>query len=192
MIRPLLIAMAAVLATLALAGCDEAGEQAALPPPVELTREAVGHYCNMIVVDHLGPKAQVHLSDREEPLFFTSVRDLVAFSMLPDEPRNIAALYVNDMARASWDNPEPGTWIEAREALFVIGSSRRGGMGALETVPFSERAAAETFAARHGGEVVAFSEIPRDYVLGAPAAPTEGHGHHGSHLSPAPSEGKQQ
>jgi copper chaperone NosL len=47
----------------------------------------------------------------------------------------------------------------------------QGGMGAPETVPFSSRTAADKFAAEHGGQVVMFDSIPRDYVLGSePAA----------------------
>jgi copper chaperone NosL len=39
-------------------------------------------------------------------------------------------------------------------------------MGAPEAVPFSDKAAAEAFQIAHGGEVVRFADIPRDYVLG--------------------------
>ena len=153
-----------ILAGLILTGCGES-EQAAKPAPQDLTREAIGHYCNMIVADHLGPKAQIFLRTRAEPVWFTQVRDAIAFTLLPDEPKNLAAVYVNDMARADWDRPEPGTWIEAREAVYVIGSARRGGMGALEAVPFGDPEAAHAFAARHGGRVVAYADIPVDYIL---------------------------
>ncbi len=136
------------------------------PPPAELTREAIGHYCNMIVQDHKGPKGQIFLSGKPEPIWFSSVRDTLAFTLLPEEPKDIAAIYVNDMGRASWDQPEAGTWIEAKVAWYVIGSTRQGGMGAPEAVPFSKRPDAEGFAAAHGGRVVAFSEIPSDAILG--------------------------
>jgi copper chaperone NosL len=162
-----------------LAGCDDA-EDAPPPPPAELTRAAIGHYDHMVVLDHEGPKAQIHLESREEPVWFSSVRDAFAFSMLPEEPRDIAAIYVSDMGRAaSWADPGPDTWIEARDADFVIGSRMRGGMGAEEPVPFDEEEAARAFAAEHGGEVVPFAEVPKDYVLGATATaaapPGEGH-----------------
>ena len=64
----------------------------------------------------------------------------------------------------------------------MIGSRARGGMGAEETVPFSDRAAAEKFAAENGGRVVAFADVPREYVLGsaeASAAPVP-HAQHGA------------
>jgi len=154
----------ALLAAVLLAACDEPAEVAA-PAPQELTREAIGHYCNMIVADHKGPKGQIFLADREAPIWFSSVRDTIAFTLLPDEPKNIAAIYVTDVGRASWDSPEPHTWTDARAAWYVIGSDRRGGMGAPEAVPFADMGAAKDFAEKHGGHVVAFSDIPETAIL---------------------------
>jgi copper chaperone NosL len=71
------------------------------------------------------------------------------------------------MAKApDWERPGAENWIDATEAFFVIGSSRRGGMGAEETVPFSTESAAADFTAQNGGRVVRFADIPGDYVLG--------------------------
>lgn len=159
-----------------LAACDD---ENTVPPPQELSADDISHYDQMLVVDHAGPKAQIILESREDPVWFSSVRDAFAFYLLPEEPRDIAAIYVTDMGKAqSWENPGPGTWIEAREAAYVIGSDMRGGMGAEEPVPFGEPAAAEAFAAEHGGEIVEFEGVPDDYVLGATAEPA--HGSHGT------------
>ncbi len=168
-----------LLAAPILAACSEE-TAASLPAPRELTREATGHYCGMIVADHPGPKAQLFLRSRAEPVWFSSVRDAFAFKMLPDEPKDIAAIFVNDMGGATdWQSPKPGTWIDARKAHFVIGSARRGGMGQQEAVPFSSAEAAKAFAAAHGGRVVAFDAVPRSYVL---SEDTAGAGaHRGSH-----------
>lgn len=160
--RALPVAFTAALA----AGC---GDSEMPPPPAELTRDAVGPYCGMIVADHAGPKGQIFIEGISEPLWFSSVRDAVAFTMLPEEPKRIAAIYVNDMGRASWEAPEPGTWIEARDAWYTIETGRTGGMGAPEAVPFADRPAAEAFAAAHGGRVAAFDDIPQAFILGAPA-----------------------
>ena len=98
----------------------------------------------MLLIDHDGPKGQIHLASREDPLWFSSVRDTIAFLRLPEEASDVTAVYVNDMAQAkSWDQPEDGAWVEAREAWFVLGSDRVGGMGAPEAVPFSAKNAAE-------------------------------------------------
>ena len=156
-----------VLAALLLSACAEDDPQLAAkaPAPNALTRDAIGYYCNMIVADHLGPKGQVLISGRDEPLWFSSARDTIAFTLLPGEPKNIAAIYVNDMGRASWDYPQNDTWIDAREAWYVIGSNRMGGMGAQEAVPFAVKADAESFVNQYAGQTVAFADVPRDYVL---------------------------
>lgn len=152
---------------MALAACGESRDSADLPSPQEPTREAVGHYCGMIVVDHAGPKGQIFLEGEPKPIWFSSVRDTLAFTMLPEEPKTVVAIYVNDMAKVkTWDQPEPGTWLDATKAVFVVGSDARGGMGALETVPFSTKEAAERFRSVHGGSIYAFSEIPERFVLG--------------------------
>ncbi len=154
-----------VVGVAVLSGC---GDKAVPPDPVALTREASGHYCQMIVVDHPGPKAQVFEVGRSEPVWFSSVRDALFYLRLPGEAQRVSATYVHDMGKASsWERPQDdGIWIEAAAALYVIGSSRRGGMGARETVPFGEKSEAETFARRFGGSVVAFDDIPTDYILG--------------------------
>ena len=155
-----------------LSACGEP-EVAEVPSPVEPTRDAIGYYCSMTVVDHPGPKGQIHLAGKTQPVWFSSVRDTVAFTMLPEEPKDITAIYVNDMGRAkTWARPEAGTWLRARDAWYVVGSSRRGGMGAPEPVPFGNQDAARTFAGEHGGRVVAFIDIPRAAILGTEDAET--------------------
>ena len=183
------VAIAAMSAlALFLASCGGEEQTAEAPPPaLEVTAEAVGHYCGMQVTTHDGPKGQIHLASREDPVWFTSVRDTVAFTRLPEEPKDIAAIYVNDMAKAQeWNQPEEGTWMDAREAWFVIESERRGGMGAPEAVPFSDEMAAEGFRAQHGGKLVRFDDIPDDYVLGpvdlgSDEAEAPAHGAHEAH-----------
>jgi copper chaperone NosL len=137
------------------------------PAPQELTADAVGYFCNMTVIEHQGPKGQIFLTDREQPLWFTSVRDTLAFTLLPGEPKNIAAIYVTDMGRATWDAPEPGTWMDARTAFYVLGSDRVGGMQVPEVVPFAKKEDAEQFIKRHGGVMSAFDSIPRESVVGS-------------------------
>ena len=152
------------LALLLLAGCGE--EEAALPDPVRLTAEAVGHYCMMTVLDHEGPKAQIHLEGIPEPLFFVQVRDALAYAKGPERSAELRAIYVSDMGAApSWAEPGPDNWVLAQGASFVVGGNVRGGMGAPEIVPFSSAEAAARFAGRHGGKVRAFADIPDAAVL---------------------------
>lgn len=177
---------------LLLAGCGDEPAAKAPPPPHTLTADAVGKYCGMALVEHPGPKGQIILASQAAPVWVSSARDAIAFTLLPEEAKDIRAIYVSDMGKApSWADPGADNWVEARSAVFVIDSSMRGGMGAPETVPFSDRAAAGRFAAEHGGRVVTFADIPHEYVLGsgeagatagsegAPPPPPEGmsHGH---------------
>ena len=153
-----------LLALAFLAGCEN---EAVLPPPFALTREASGNYCGMIIVDHPGPKAQVHEKDLTKPLWFSSVLDALVYLKLPGEAQRVIAVYVQDMGSgASWQRPiENVHWIKADEALYVIGSKRRGGMGAREAVPFSKRGEAVAFSKKNGGQIVTYADIPTDYIL---------------------------
>ena len=158
--RPLL-----VLALLALAACRT--ETAALPDPVALTEESVGHYCQMNLFEHPGPKAQVHLDGMPYPIFFSQVRDAVAYQRMPEQSAIIAATYVNDMGAsgATWEEPGAENWIAADAAFYVVGSDTTGGMGAPELVPFAEEGDARAFAAEEGGQVLRLADIQDAEVL---------------------------
>jgi copper chaperone NosL len=161
------LALAVALVACALVGCDQ--KEAALPPPpLAMTKDVIGHYCGMNLLEHPGPKGQIIVKSLIDPVWFSSARDAIAFTMLPDEPKDIQAIYVSDMGKAlSWDKPGADNWVDARKALFVIGSSVKGGMGSEEAVPFSDRATAEMFVSENGGRIVSFAEVPRAYVLGS-------------------------
>lgn len=170
-----------LLLGLGLAACD--GEEVAeAPPPSEYGGEAVGYFCQMLLDEHAGPKGQVHLKSRGEPLWFSSVRDTVAFTLLDGEPKDVTAIYVNDMGKATdWAEPEPGSWVALDQAYLVIESRRMGGMGLPEVVPFGMRDTAETFVGEHGGRVVRLAEVPADYVLGMPQPPAKEKTDHATH-----------
>lgn len=135
--------------------------------PQEMTAETLGHYCQMNLLEHPGPKAQVHMKGMPAPLFFSQVRDAIAYARAPEQIAPILAVYVNDMGRAgaTWDDPGDGNWVDAQTAFFVVGSGHEGGMGAPETVPFAARAEAEAFAKAEGGEVLTLSGITDEMVL---------------------------
>jgi copper chaperone NosL len=154
----------AALAALALAACKE--EVAGRPLPVAMTAESVGHYCQMNLLEHPGPKAQVHLEGLPDPLFFSQVRDAIAYQRMPEQSHAIAAVYVSDMSAApSWDDPGAENWAPAEDVVYVVGARVPGGMGAPELVPFTTRAGAEAFAATNGGEILPLDAIPDEVVL---------------------------
>jgi copper chaperone NosL len=158
--------IAFVLCLLALAACKE--EVAQDVSAVRLNPQAVGHYCQMELLEHEGPKGQAHLAGLPgAPLFFSQVRDAVAYMRMPEQSHAILAVWVNDMgaAGASWANPGANNWIRAEDAFFVIGADVKGGMGAPELVPFSDPALAKAFAAENGGTVATLDQIPNEAVL---------------------------
>lgn len=177
MTRPAL----ALACLLALAACKE-DKAASLPPAVVMTEAALGYYCQMNLTEHPGPKGQIHLAGLPVPIFFSQVRDAIAYQRMPEQSHAITAVYVSDMGAApSWESPGASNWIPAAEAHFVIGSRARGGMGAAEVVPFADPAKAAAFAAEHGGRVARLDEIADADVLGPapdpaadPAAGPEG------------------
>ncbi|MDW3225783.1 MAG: nitrous oxide reductase accessory protein NosL [Paracoccaceae bacterium] len=161
-----MIRISAVLALVMVTACKEEVVQdvSALP----FTVEAVGHFCQMNLFEHDGPKAQVHLGGLPQlPLFFSQVRDAVAYQRLPEQTHEILAIWVNDMGvpGATWATPGSTNWIAAQDAYYVVGSRVIGGMGAPELVPFSQAAKAGAFAKANGGEVMHLGDIPDDAVL---------------------------
>jgi len=132
MTRAMQFLLAAIVLAFA-ASCDGREETVAVPAPAEYGGGATGYFCHMLLAEHGGPKGQVHLATSSKPLWFSSVRDTVAFTLLEGEPKDVTAIYVNDMGKATdWAAPEPGTWVALQDAWLVIESRRLGGMGLPE------------------------------------------------------------
>lgn len=158
--------LVALLPLLILTACSGQTEQQPVPQPIALTDEAAGHYCQMVILEHEGPKAQMYLDGLPEPLWFSQVRDGLAYVKSPEQSADILVLYVNDMGAAvSWAEPGIDNWIRANDAYFVVGSDAVGGMGAPEIAPFSDKEKAEAFVRDHGGEIMKLADIPAEVVL---------------------------
>lgn len=158
---------------LLLAACKE---EVPPPLPVAMTADSIGFFCQMDILGHPGPKAQVHLASYPgNPLFFSQVRDAVVYLRLPEQMDTVTATYVSDMGAApSWDDPGAMNWIAADKAVYVVGSSALGGMDAPELVPFGEPAKAQAFAAANGGTVMTLAQIPPEALDIAPAVSLAG------------------
>lgn len=160
MIRPVVILL---LALLAACDPDPAGKA---PTPAAYDPDAHAHFCGMTLGEHPGPKAQILIGGSDAPIWFASVRDAFAFTQLPEEPKDIRAFYVTDMASApSWRDAGRGRWIEARTATYVIGAAVTGGMGRTDMVPFADHDAALAFAAKRKGRIATFDEVRRMNML---------------------------
>lgn len=173
---------------MALLGCgQETASKAELPVAQMLTAESIGHYCMMDLSEHTGPKAQLYIKSRlDKPYWFSTVKQVFMFRELPEEPKDIVAIYVTDMAKVTdWSVPNADSdWIDATQAHYVINSKFIGGMGAEDALPFSDKAKAEKFIAEHGGQIVSFEEMPKDYIASTSVpTPMNHHSNHGQHES---------
>lgn len=157
----------ALAALLSAAACGSGADSEAPPPPPQaVTLESVGHYCGMALNEHGGPKGQIFIKGRAAPVWFSSIKQVFAYTLLPEEPKAISAIYVNDMGTAGPDGaPDPSVWIDARQAYYVIEGRFIGGMGVEDAMPFSQRERADAFARAHGGRVAAFADVPEAYVF---------------------------
>ncbi len=156
----------ALLFALVLSACQE--EVAQNTDPVALTPETIGHFCQMNLLEHEGPKAQIHLEGLPgAPLYFSQVRDAVAYLRLPEQSHVILAVWVSNMGApgATWADPGATNWIAATAAHYVVGANVEGGMGAPELVPFADLAAAQAFVSQHGGSITGLAAIPDDAVI---------------------------
>ncbi|MGB3435217.1 nitrous oxide reductase accessory protein NosL [Achromobacter sp.] len=156
----------AISVLLLAAGCGSGAAPEAAPAPRAVTVESVGHYCGMALNEHKGPKGQIFLKGQTAPVWFSSIKQVFAYTLLPEEPKGVSAIYVNDMSTAGPDGaPDPAAWIDARQAFYVIEGRYIGGMGAEDAIPFSQRDRAQAFADTHGGRVVTFADVPESYVF---------------------------
>lgn len=150
------------LATLALvlAACSQPADDASRAAPVELVTGSTCALDGMLLGDFPGPKAQIHYQGEAEPELFCDTVEMFVQYFHPEQVRPIAAIYVQDMGSADWEQPR-GHWITAESAWYVIGSSRRGAMGRT-LVPFADQAAAAAFTQQYGGKLARFAEISAD------------------------------
>jgi copper chaperone NosL len=150
----LLAAAAAPLVT--LLGCAEAGSAAVLAP-VEIDAASTCDLDGMLLADYPGPKAQIHYAGVAAPVFFCDTIEMFSALLQPEQVKPVRAAFVQDMARADWDNPR-GHWFDARSGFYVAGSKRRGSMGPT-FASFSAQADADKFVAQHGGKVLRYAEV---------------------------------
>jgi copper chaperone NosL len=149
---------------LILSACTrDAGKKAS---PVEFSREHACVVCGMIIVDFPGAKAQIHYKDGKMSTFCSTL-DMFLFYFQPDRPADISAIYVNDMGKADPAHTK-GHWIDAQKAVYVQGGDVMGPMGEA-LVPFLEKKDAELYRKKHGGRILAFSEVTMDMLR--PMAP---------------------
>lgn len=160
--RPLVqaIALSAALG-FGLSACDQAKQETALAP-MEIDRSTSCELDGMLLADYPGPKAQIHYAGQEKPSFFCDTVELFSTLLAGEQVRAVKAVYVQDMGQADWEQPS-GHWIDAKTAVYVLGSKRHGSMGPT-IASFAQEADAAKFAVEYGGKVLRFADIKRDMV----------------------------
>ncbi|HRD35133.1 MAG TPA: nitrous oxide reductase accessory protein NosL [Rhodocyclaceae bacterium] len=117
----------------------------------------------MLLADYPGPKAQIHYDGVAQPDWFCDTVEMFALYLKPEQARRVNAVFVQDMGKADWEQPR-GHWIDARSAIYVHGSTRRGSMGPT-IASFAGEQDAQAFAAQYGGTVLRFADITPAMVV---------------------------
>lgn len=159
------------LALSALLGCQQADAPVA---PVEITEGTSCALDGMLLGEYPGPKAQIHFANAAEPEFFCDTIEMFSVLLNPEQVRKVNGVYVQDMGATDWTSPK-GAWIDARNAFYVMGSSKHGSMGPTYA-SFAQKADAEKFAKEFGGHVMAFGDVKPDM------AKLDGGALHDSHM----------
>lgn len=145
-------------AALVLSACERQTDKALAAAEIE-----AGSTCDldgMLLADYPGPKAQIHYQGDTQPHWFCDTVEMFSTLLKPEQMRPIVAVFVQDMAKADWDQPR-GHWFDARQGHYVHGSSRHGSMGPT-LASFTTAADAQAFARQFGGKVLKFAEVTPD------------------------------
>ena len=143
-----------------LQGCSPSEDKP--PAPAEIQAGASCDLDGMLLSDYPGPKGQIYYVGEPKVSWFCDTVELLSTLLAPEQQRSVRAAYVQDMAKADWDQPR-GHWMDARQAWYVLGSRRQGSMGPTLASLGSE-AAAQAFAAQHGGRVLPYAQIRPEMV----------------------------
>jgi len=148
----------------AIVGCSEQSEQQQIiHQAVAIESADECHLCGMLISNFSGPKAElfrkgITQADGDQVKKFCSTRDMFSFYLDPENKRNVTTILVHDMSKAPWDAPNDGYFIDARQAWYVVGSSKMGAMGKT-LASFSVKTDADAFAIEFGGRVIDFSAV---------------------------------
>lgn len=159
-----------VLALTTLLACSKQEDQVVkLHDAVKIEQGDECHLCGMIISNFGGPKGELFRKDvteaqSNEVKKFCSTRDMFSFYLDPENKRNVTTILVHDMSKSPWGEPNDDYFVNARDAWFVTGSSKRGAMGAT-LASFSKQADAETFAKEFGGRVLSFNQVDLEALM---------------------------
>lgn len=154
-------AVAGTLLASTLTGCGQSGSAKTLAA-VEIDPHTTCDLDGMLLTDYAGPKAQIFYAGQDTPVFFCDTVELFHTLLAPEQVKAIAAVYVQDMGKADWEQPR-GNWFDAKTGFYVLGSKRHGSMGPT-VASFAQEADAKKFATEFGGKLLRYGEIKADMV----------------------------
>lgn len=140
----------------------DAGSGLGLLQPRPIPADARCPVCGMFPARTPEWAAQVIFDDGATQFFDSPVSMLIYLMDVGRFARGrrdteVAARLVRD-SRGS--RAQPGDWIDAMRAVFVMGSNALGPMRTGNLPAFANQAAARDFARRRGGQCVEFTQIP--------------------------------
>ena len=148
-----------------LSGCGEEEDKIAMvQQAVAIESSDECHLCGMIITNYPGPKGQLYSRGKQGNMKFCSTRDMFAFIVDPENQHNIQQAFVHDMAVTPWDHPEEETYIDAKQAFYVVGHGKKGAMGPT-LASFSKKEDAAAFAKVQGGQVLTFDQITLQVLI---------------------------
>ena len=146
------------LLSMMLLGCNSEDERQLVVDPQTFESGEECHVCGMAITRFPGPKGQAFESRTEQMRKFCSTMELMIWYLQPENQTNVSTIYVHDMAFSPWEKPSDGYLIDAKNAVYVLGSDMPGSMGkSLGT--FSSQSAAQSFVRQHGGEIIVFKNL---------------------------------
>jgi len=152
-----------VISSLSLTACNEDPTDQIIKQAVAIEKSDGCHLCGMIIEGFPGPKGQLFNKTSDISHKFCSTRDLFGYLLQPENVRQVKEVYVHDMSKTPWQKPTDEFFINAKDAWFIIGSSKNGAMG--ETIAsFSQQNDAKAFSTEFGGKLYRFSEITIDII----------------------------
>jgi copper chaperone NosL len=149
-------AILACLITITLMACVEQKTESLPPIAIESGDEC--QVCGMLINRLPGPKGQV-IFDHQH-VKFCSTRDMVSFIHDEENTHRVSQVFVHDMASNDWQNPDPAQFIEGRNAWYVEGSTKSGGMGPT-FASFLNKKNAIDFSKEFGGEVKNLTQLTK-------------------------------
>lgn len=163
---------------LGLAACNEAEQSEQLLEPVAFHSSDECHVCGMVISDFPGPKGQA--VEKGGVRKFCSTAEMLGWWLQPENRMLNAKLYVHDMGRSTWENPDDQYLIDATSAYYVVGTSLKGAMGVV-LATFSDESAAKSLAAMHGGRVLRFEDIDQSVLQQSSGMSHDMPGHQQAH-----------